>query len=302
MRFGGHETFPIREGWLHKGLKLLIEQPERLIEEFVADYLGVGRNMAKSIKHWLVATGLAQQSYDQKNIRLQKTDLGQLIYGMDPYFSDINTWWALHINLINNPNHAASWHWFFNNFNQIRFERAVCIEGLRRHLQLSNMTMPSIKTLQRDLSCLLSSYSKKIPMEREDPEEALDCPFIELGLITHFRSSGYYQINQGPKEIPLQLFGYALSKALSKLYGEAEKIEITVREATQQSGGPGRAFVLNNESLFEVLLKLEGLGTEDDIQIIGLAGERVIHIKQRDPLEWLRHYYQDIEYRSRYAA
>ena len=26
MRFGGHETFAIREGWLHKGLALLKDQ------------------------------------------------------------------------------------------------------------------------------------------------------------------------------------------------------------------------------------------------------------------------------------
>ena len=57
MRFGGHETFTIREGWLHKGVKLLMENPEQLIDENACDFLGVGRNMAKSIRHWLVATG-----------------------------------------------------------------------------------------------------------------------------------------------------------------------------------------------------------------------------------------------------
>ena len=59
MRFGGHETFAIREGWLHKGLRLLRDHPERLVAEEAADWLGVGRNMAKAIRHWLVATGLA---------------------------------------------------------------------------------------------------------------------------------------------------------------------------------------------------------------------------------------------------
>lgn len=57
MKFGGHETFPVREGWLHKGLKLVVEEPEKLVDEHVADWLGVGRNMAKSIRYWLQATG-----------------------------------------------------------------------------------------------------------------------------------------------------------------------------------------------------------------------------------------------------
>src|SRR5437867_7802356 len=102
MRFGGHETFAIREGWLHKGLKLLIEQPDRLVDEYAADWLGVGRNMAKSIRHWLVATNLADQALGQrsgKTARLKVTEFGRLVYERDPYFSEIGTWWALHVNL-----------------------------------------------------------------------------------------------------------------------------------------------------------------------------------------------------------
>ncbi len=50
MRFGGHETFPIREGWLNKGLRLLVEDPIKMTDEYYADWLGVGRNMGKAIK------------------------------------------------------------------------------------------------------------------------------------------------------------------------------------------------------------------------------------------------------------
>ena len=46
MRFGGHETFAVREGWLHKGLKLVAEEPDKLADEHVADWLGVGRSEA----------------------------------------------------------------------------------------------------------------------------------------------------------------------------------------------------------------------------------------------------------------
>ncbi len=43
----GHETFAIREGWLHKGLRLLDENAEIFTQDDVADHLGVGRNMGK---------------------------------------------------------------------------------------------------------------------------------------------------------------------------------------------------------------------------------------------------------------
>ena len=55
MQFGGHETFPLREGWLHKGLELVHADGRAFEDEHVSDRLGVGRNMAKSIRHWLLA-------------------------------------------------------------------------------------------------------------------------------------------------------------------------------------------------------------------------------------------------------
>ena len=89
MRFGGHETFPIREGWLHKGLKLLTERPELLVADDVADWLGVGRNMAKSIRHWLMATGLAVRAAKEtgqftRRTLLEPTQLGALVWEHDP--------------------------------------------------------------------------------------------------------------------------------------------------------------------------------------------------------------------------
>ena len=66
MRFSGHETFPVRDGWLHKGLKLLIDAPDVLHDKYAADHLGVGNNMAKSIRHWLLATGLAKPDTDKR--------------------------------------------------------------------------------------------------------------------------------------------------------------------------------------------------------------------------------------------
>ena len=62
MRFGGHESFAVREGWLSRGLELLANQPELLVDQHAEDHLGVGRNMAKAIRHWLVAAGLASAS------------------------------------------------------------------------------------------------------------------------------------------------------------------------------------------------------------------------------------------------
>ena len=96
MRFGGHQTFYVREGWLAKGLALLLEDASAFDDPFVADQLGVGRNMAKSIEHWLLATGLATKAERQRRPdrpRLKATELGKIIAKHDPWFLDPGTWW-----------------------------------------------------------------------------------------------------------------------------------------------------------------------------------------------------------------
>ncbi len=294
MRFGGHETFSIREGWLHKGLKLLVERPDRLVDEYAADWLGVGRNMAKSIRHWLVATELAEQfagKKPRKDAKPKETKLGKLIYEKDPYFSEIGTWWILHVNMVNNPVYAASWSWFFNNFSLTRFERPSCIDGLSRHVQLSRGTTPKPTTLQRDINCLLTSYSRKIPADQVDPEDALECPLVHLGLMTNFRASAYYQLHQGVKDVPVEVFGYALARILPEEANQQKSVDIPISEAARGSGGPGRAFVLTSESLFELASALEAEDRSRTIQIAGLAGERMIRIPSRTPLAWAKEYY-----------
>ena len=138
MKFSGHETFQVREGWLHKGMKLIAHAPQLIGDEFVSDYLGVGRNMAKSIRHWLVATNLARPIQQEKTKRpvLEFTEFGELVWECDPYFVELGTWWMLHINLVNNPSVATSWSWFFNSFTHGRFDRSVCLAVSYTHLTL----------------------------------------------------------------------------------------------------------------------------------------------------------------------
>ncbi len=293
MRFGGHETFWIREGWLYKGLKQLVENSQQLMDEYAADWLGVGRNMAKSIRHWLVATGLAVKQGKARNYTLVPTELGKVVRRNDLYFTDIGTWWMLHINLLHNPANALSWFWFFNRFSLTRFQKAQCQNLLQRHLQLTDSRLPSERTLDRDLACLLGSYSTVIPPGNEDPEEARDCPLSQLGLLTHFRDSDYYQLHHERKPIPLQVFGYAMSKAFENAADGVGMVDITLHDAVWQPGGPGRAFVLSSEALFETVLSLaEGADSDSTIQLSGLAGNRVIRIQRKSPLDWANEYYR----------
>lgn len=301
MRFGGHETFAIREGWLHKGLRLLNDDPELLSAEDLADHLGVGRNMGKAIRHWLQATQLAEKNPNAesgKRTLLQLTDLGQLVWKQDPYFLSEGTWWFLHVNLVNNPDFAASWAWFFNSFGHDRFGRDVCVESLSRHIEMTQKRPPSAATLGRDLGCMLSSYARTIPGNLDDPEDGSDCPFRDLGLLSYFKTSGYYQLHHEVKAIPPEVLGYSLSVAFEDASHGAKSRDITITDASRKAGGPGRCFALTAESLFEVASRAESLCDGNEIQISGLAGDRVIRVKQQSPLEWVETHYAAIEERE----
>jgi len=109
MRFGGHETFAIREGWFAKIIGALQDCPDIFISDYPEDYLGVGRNMAKSMKHWMVATGVAHRHGAGRNITgYSLSPFGKLISDYDPHFMTRSVWQMIHVNLVNNPEHAAT--------------------------------------------------------------------------------------------------------------------------------------------------------------------------------------------------
>jgi hypothetical protein len=301
MRFGGHQTFTIRDGWLHKGMEILFHDPLKLVDEYAADYLGVGRNMAKSINHWLVATNLAQKKTKVgktgriKLLKdLEKTKLGTIIWKNDPFFIDTNTWWFLHINLVHNEKEAASWHWFFNHFRAERFQKSVCVQNILRHETLLSSRTPTLTTLDRDVSCFLNTYSMDIPSIQKDPEDEIESPFVELGLMYYYRKSGFYQVSREQRDIPYHVFMYAVASALqdSERFSIIDGfIEIPFHDLVQLKNSPGKIFLLSNERFFELLMQYEDVHSEV-VQLIGLAGERVVRVKHADPIFWLKDYYE----------
>ncbi len=285
MRFGGHQTFFVREGWLAKGLALLREDASAFDDPYVADQLGVGRNMAKSIEHWLLATGLAEKTERRSRgrsgqPRLKGTELGEVVSRHDPWFLDPGTWWFLHINLVRTPAHAATWHWFFNHYASSRFERATVVGQLEQHERMNSRRTPTRKTLERDVSCFLGSYAVEVPYRRKDPEEEIDCPFQELRIIRHFRASGYYELNRRRKSIPQQALLYALQAPELMTDGSTGTVDVTLHHLHRMKGGPAHVLALSADALFEHLVELEASGGDAPLTMRGLAGDRQLRFER----------------------
>lgn len=290
MRFGGHESFAVREGWLSRGLDLLSTNPSLLDDEHSEDHLGVGRNMAKAIRHWLIATGLAEDG-SAVDASMRPSKFGSLVQAKDPHFLDTGTWWMMHANLIGNPSHAFSWNWFFNQWPLQRFDRAPCLEALKRFAGTKLPRTPSPKTLERDLATLLQSYARTIPARNDDPEDSADSPFQDLGLVHHHAASGYYQLCSHPKPIGLHLFGYVISM----MPAAKGRSDLTIGELERSESSPGRCFLLRGDEIYDLVQRFE----DTDRRAFSLrsqAGERGVRIEaDKRPLDWATEHYANAE-------
>lgn len=93
MKFRAHDTFFIRKGWLSKGMKAVHSKPDVFVakDENPMDVLGIGSNMVKSLRYWLVATNLTEEALQNKH-RVQKfTGFGDQVFENDRFMEEYGT-------------------------------------------------------------------------------------------------------------------------------------------------------------------------------------------------------------------
>ncbi len=279
MRYGGHETFTIREGWLSKALTLLKSNPDLFFNKVkLANALGVGVNMGKSIEHWLLATKLVTKIPLQEartlNEKYRVTEIGKIIREHDPFMTLEETWWLLHINMVQNPEYSATWDWFFNDFAELKFDKSRIIQNILAKEKTQSSRPPSQNTIERDVSCFLNTYAQTIPRGIKDPEEEYICPFTELQLMIHQKNSGSYEFNRKPRKLRPEIFLYSLNTILGN---EAKPHDVTLSWMNKQRSGPLYTLCLTSEGLFDLALESQNiLDKKYNYSIRSLAGDRQI--------------------------
>ncbi len=175
----GHEKFPLREGWLTKGMEAVKEPSKVFSSENGPDVLGVGTNMVKSIRYWLQAFKLINED-PKKGSEL--SDLGKIIYKYDKFIEDPFTVWLLQSQIAHNKTRATSWYLFFNYCEAEEFKKEELLEVLKKEL-ISYAETDSFpeSSLKDDIDVLLNMYSKT--NEYDDPEDKNISPLASLGLI-----------------------------------------------------------------------------------------------------------------------
>ena len=191
IRLKGHEKFHLREGWIAKGLYGVSANPRVFSGSDGTDQLGVGTNMVKSIKYWMLAMGLIKEG--QKN-GAELTDLGKMILKYDPFLEDDLSLWLLHSYISKNNFRSTVWYLFFNKCQAEEFTKEELYTVLRKEL-ISYAETDSFpeSSLKDDIDVLLNMYSKDT--KNDDPEDKNKCPLASLKLI---KKEGYVYYRQQP--------------------------------------------------------------------------------------------------------
>ena len=284
FQYGGHATFPVRYGWLPKGVERLVKDGGFVANLETADDLGIGSKMAESLAFWLTAAGLA--SSDRAG--LTPSPLAALIHKRDPYFERPGTWWFIHLLLTRREN--TVWGWFFNDYSDRIFDRLGCADAFLQHALRHAVRGPTAATAGRDVACLLSAYAARPGVDVVDPDDIGACPLRELGLVIRHDAVHRFEKARRPSGVPLEVF-LAAASHLAELTGETA---LSARQLATLRHGPGRALCLNLESIETLMPKAASRYWEQAVQTEVLNGERRLLVPSCSPKDWLELLYDRV--------
>jgi len=258
-KLSGHETFPLRYGWLKKAFDAVATGTERaggksifLADDAIARF-GVGRNMVASMRHWAVAAGVIEETSGTP----PPTELGRRIFaddGLDPYMEFPATTWLVHWCLCGNPQHTT-WFWAFGHYSSMTFERDALVQGIWKLKQDRRWPRAAATTIGNDVKCFVRSYVRRPASAKASYEDALESPLTELGLIRPAgRRDGFRFVRGQKPTLGAGVFALAVTEFWDR-YSAASTLSFEA--LAHEPGSPGRVFLLDEDALADRLLGLE---------------------------------------------
>ena len=292
MKFRAHETFFIRKGWLSKGMERVVAKKDLFVDKSdnPMDILGIGSNMVKSLRYWLQAVDLTSEPTSGKRLQTL-TSFGEMVYENDRYIEELGTLYLLQYKLAKNKNDATSWFFFFNEFVMSEFTREDFVQAIQNYILMQGEgSSAAIRSLNDDFACIMNTYLPRYKSNpgKVSPENNIDCPFGELGLvdIANRRQKTYKKTTPSPKPFD----PWVILAVISDQAGGRD--EIGLNDLLKSPCNIGKVFNLDAVSLLDVLHQVEKSGS---IKIIRTAGLDVIHLNNQLTFnECVQNYYENI--------
>lgn len=264
--FSGHETFPLRYGWLKKAfdrVAAIEDKPDNKHDcwgDNAIARFGVGKNMVTSIRHWATNCDIIDEPDKEDSVRT--TRLGQKLFGnngikgLDPYMEHPATLWLMHWKLAAQPK-KTTWYWAFGHYPAVTFSRNQFVQKIGRLAQDRAWPRVSNTTIKNDVACFIRTYAARQPTGKSGHDDALESPLTELGLIKPIGDKDGFRFVRGPKTTLTDgMFVYALLDFWSR-YSHTNTLSFEA--IAYEPGGPGRVFALEENDVVDRLTALEAI-------------------------------------------
>jgi Protein of unknown function (DUF4007) len=257
LTFSGHETFVLRSNWLKKAYDLLQERPDLFFLEDAFVRLGVGKNMAQSIRFWGRTCNVFERLESGAGHRASW--LGEALFddthGWDPFLVTPTSRWLLHWQIVSRPEAAFTWYYTFNLLRRGEFTASQLAQQIVQTVAQLGGKLPSPATIGRDIDCMLRCYVRPDAAQLGlAAEDALHCPLHELDLLQPLPGQPAYRLVSGARpDLPDQLVAFAALQQARAL-GRAT---VAFNELAYGERSPGRLFRLDEDALLSRLLRFE---------------------------------------------
>jgi hypothetical protein len=258
-KFARHESFHPRYGWLKKGIDGALVDPGVFAREDAVVELGVGKNMVRAIRFWGTAAKLLTTAPNTSRPRqplVVPTHLGRAVFhddGWDPYSEDPGTLWLVHWLLLAPKSSVPVWWIALNEFPGVEFsadELHDFVVDFTNGIGDWDDVQPS--SIRKDVDCFIRMYTAANNQARITGDDAVDCPFRELGILRQASQRRRFRFVQGDKPgLPPQIALYAALDFVARI--EHRAATVTLSRLVNEPGSPGRAFRIP-ESTFATLL------------------------------------------------
>ena len=263
LTFSGHETFPLKYGWLKKAYDIVKNSKEEdarkvFLDEAAIAMFGVGKNMVSSIRHWAQLANII--AINEVSKKLELTEFAHDLLseqGLDPWLEHSSSLWLIHWHIAKKEN-LFTYYWVFNHLNRNEFTREQIANYIINELNNNNHELPSSLTLKRDVECFIRNYSQKnISKNNAFSEDDIESPLTELSLIKRLPHDKF-SVQRGSKpNLPVEVFVYTLTWFWNSYFSTSSTLSI--ESATYDQESPGRIFFLDEEAVITYAFETEYL-------------------------------------------
>ena len=304
-QFSGHETFPLRYGWLKKVFDRVAETENKpdnrnicWDDEAIARF-GVGKNMVASMRHWAKASGIIEEPTGTNTVR--PTELGRMLFspdGLDPYMEHPATLWLIHWQLAA-QSEKTTWFWAFSHYPAMTFDRDTLVKKLERlaqdRFQDKAWSRIAGHTIKNDVACFIRTYVARQTTGKMRYDDVLESPLTELGLIKAISKQDGFRFVRGPKNtLSDGVFVYALIDFWTRYFPNAATLAFEA--IAYAPGGPGRVFLFDENDVADRLAALDEV-TRGKLRWSETAGlkqvVRTSDIGEENPLSYVSSDYRN---------